>query len=103
MRSGAPVGGLRIGILLASSSVAALLIGGGARPAFAACANVVGPGAVASFTNPTGSTIPCVTFSGATVSECRQRRHHLAGRLERHNLLQRHRLSQNDNPRLGQQ
>ena len=66
MRSGAPVAGLRIGILLASSSVAALLIGGGARPAVAACANVVGPGAVASFTN-SGATA-CVTFSGATVS-----------------------------------
>ena len=71
--AGSPMRGrpLRSGalcLLLASSSVAALLIGGGTRPAVAACSNVVGPGAVASYTNPTGTTIPCVTFSGATVS-----------------------------------
>jgi hypothetical protein len=55
-------------LLLASSSVAAMLVGGGTRPAFAACANTVGPGAVASFNNPSGQTIACVTFNNATVS-----------------------------------
>jgi outer membrane autotransporter protein len=53
--------------LLLSSSVAALLIGGGAPAARAACADTV-TGNSAGFTNPTGQTIPCVTFDAATVS-----------------------------------
>jgi uncharacterized protein with beta-barrel porin domain len=55
-------------LLLVSSSVGALLIGGGTRPAMAACANTVGPGASPSYTNPTGTAIPCVLFQGATIS-----------------------------------
>jgi uncharacterized protein with beta-barrel porin domain len=55
-------------LLLVSSSIGALLVGGGTRPAMAACANTVGPGASASFTNPTGTVIPCVSFQGATIS-----------------------------------
>jgi uncharacterized protein with beta-barrel porin domain len=66
--SGRPLRSATLCLLLASSSVAALLIGGGTQPAFAVCANTVGPGAVASFTNPSGQTIACVTFNNATVS-----------------------------------
>jgi uncharacterized protein with beta-barrel porin domain len=54
--------------LLVSTSIGALLVGGGTGPAMAACANTVGPGASASYTNPTGTVIPCVLFQGATIS-----------------------------------
>jgi uncharacterized protein with beta-barrel porin domain len=57
----------KLRVLLASSSVAALLIAAGPRPALAAC-TVVGPGTVAGFTNPGGHTITCVTVSNATVT-----------------------------------
>jgi uncharacterized protein with beta-barrel porin domain len=57
----------RLGVLLASSSIAALLVSG-SGPAMAACTNTIGPGASASFTNPNGTIIPCVQFQGATIS-----------------------------------
>jgi outer membrane autotransporter protein len=56
----------RVALLLATSSVAALVVGGSA-PARAACGNVIS-GSSGPYTNPTGTTIPCVTFSNATVT-----------------------------------
>jgi hypothetical protein len=52
---------VRLGLLLASSSIAALLVSS-SGPAMAACTNTIGPGASASFTNPNGTIIPCVQF-----------------------------------------
>src|ERR1700722_3884208 len=52
-----------IGRLLASSSVAALLIGSGAPPAFAACVVINAP-----FDNPGGSTIQCVQLDNAAIT-----------------------------------
>jgi uncharacterized protein with beta-barrel porin domain len=54
----------RLGRLLASSSVAALLIGGGAPAAFAACAN--GAGAGSGFDNPAAHTTACVTVANTS-------------------------------------
>jgi len=51
----------RVGLLL-SSSVAALLIGGGAPAAFAACANNIN----AAFDNPSGNTTACVAVTNTS-------------------------------------
>src|SRR5215467_14647814 len=51
----------RVGLLL-SSSVAALLIGGGAPAAFAACANNIN----AAFDNPAAQTTPCVAVTNTS-------------------------------------
>jgi uncharacterized protein with beta-barrel porin domain len=60
------VGRRRVGVLLASSSIAALMLGGGASRAFAACTVVTGN--TAGFTNPGGHTINCLQVTAATVS-----------------------------------
>src|SRR2546423_12025126 len=51
----------KVGLLL-SSSATALLIGGGAPAAFAACANNIN----ASFDNPVAATTPCVAVTNTS-------------------------------------
>jgi uncharacterized protein with beta-barrel porin domain len=53
-----------LGLLLASCSTAALLIGGGAPAAFAACANGAGSGT--GFDNPAAHTTPCVAVTNTS-------------------------------------
>jgi uncharacterized protein with beta-barrel porin domain len=57
----------QIRLLLATSSSLALLVASQTGPAIAACTDTVS-GASSGFTNPTGTTIPCVAFVGATVN-----------------------------------
>jgi uncharacterized protein with beta-barrel porin domain len=59
MRAAVGAGRPNLRVLLASSSVAALLIGGGAPSAFAACST--------SPTNPSGSTVNCINITGANI------------------------------------
>ncbi len=54
-----------MGLLLATSSVAAL-VAGGSGPARAACVVITGPSA--GFTNPVATTIDCITVTNATVN-----------------------------------
>ncbi|HEY1981273.1 MAG TPA: autotransporter domain-containing protein [Xanthobacteraceae bacterium] len=57
----------QLGLLLATSSSLALLVAGQTKPAIAACSNTIS-GTSSGYTNPTGTTIPCVAFVGATVN-----------------------------------
>src|SRR5580704_18498519 len=53
--------GRKVGLLL-SSSLTALLVGGGASSAWAACVNTIG----AAFDNPLAQTTPCVAVTNTS-------------------------------------
>src|SRR5580693_6066018 len=68
--AGVGIGRSRVRLLLASSSVVALLIGGGAPPAFATCTGTAVPtSGVTNFGTVSGYCISNETVTGAVINE----------------------------------